>query len=177
MIILTCIEKVEIWANIIESAFTVIAIIGAGFWAVYIFKRQREDKPHVEFSADIVFLSKIKNYWIVELVAYLENKGKVQHKMYNLDFDLSSIENYDGISYKTNFGGQLFFPHELKKGSFLKEGTEYFFIEPGVKSKYSHVTTIPVDSNAVIFHTWFKYPDGKHGHTAEATKKVPEEIK
>lgn len=175
--------------ELVQIALTCLGIIGAGIWAIFIFIRQRENKPRVEFSADIVFHKKIGDWWIVELLAYIENKGKVQKKLYNLNFDLASIEVNDPITLSQKYNNQVLFPNLIVKGSYLNNKTLYFFIEPGVKSKYSYIARVPANTQAVIFHTYFDYY--KRGalyrriskalkmkiiirsHTAEATKIVP----
>lgn len=171
--------------EVVQIVLTCIGILGAGLWALFVFIRQRENKPRVEFSADIIFHKKVGDWWIVELLAVVENKGKIQQKLYNLDIDFSSIGVNDRIELAERFNNQVHFPNSIVNGSFLNPKTVYFFIEPGVKSKYSHITRVPANALTVNLHTKFKYK--KHGwfcrkvfklnrsrsHTAEATKAVP----
>lgn len=127
----------------------------------------------IDFSADITFHEKVGNWWIVELVTFIENKGKVQHKLRDFDFDLASINSSDPVNTSDEFGGQVLFPNLISKGSFLPKKYSEFFIEPGLKNKYSYITRVPVDAEVLILHSWFNYLDGKHSHSAEVTKKVP----
>lgn len=164
---------VKYWLDIIESVLTSAGIIAAGLWAFYLYRRNRENHPYIEFTADILFHSKIGDYWVVELLAYVENKGKVRHELYNLEFDLYYIAKNDQIKIAEQFGNQVLFPHYLHNGSFLPSQFRYFFIEPNVKARYSYITRVPVNAELLIFHSWFKYPSKKESHTAEKTVKVP----
>ena len=179
--------------EVIQSIMTCVGIFVGGLWVLYLYLTQRENQPRIEFSADIIFHKKIGDWWIVELLAYVENKGKIQHKLYNLDFELSSIEVNDEVNLAPTYNNQVHFPTEIVKGSYLGKGIEYFFIEPGVKSKYSYIARVSAKAEAVIFHTKFKYmrpnrikrvvskcslgmihfKNNDREHVAEATKTVP----
>lgn len=169
----TCLEKTETVFKIIESFATTIAIIVGGIWAYFRFRRQRENHALIDFSVDIVFHSKHKDWWIVEIIAYIENKGKVQHKIDLFEFELASLSSSDNIEITEEFGGQVHFPNIITRRSFLPKKYRYFFVEPGLKNKYSFISRIPADTEVLILHSWFNYLDGKHSHSAEVTKKVP----
>src|ERR1035437_3594773 len=126
-----CCDNSPTVIDVIQSILTCLGILAAGAWALYLYLRQRENQPRVEMTADIVFHKKIGNWWIVELVTFIENKGKVQHKLYDLEFDLASINTGDPINIEPRFGNQAHFPHEIAKGSFKRADMEYFFLEPG----------------------------------------------
>lgn len=160
--------------EIIQAIVTVTATIVAGYWAYYRFGLGQEKFAHVETSADINFVGQHGDSWIVELIAYVENKGRTQHKMLNMNFDLSSINKGDRLKDADKFGGQVFFPHLLKEGSFLGN-FEYFVVDAGVKAKYSYVTHIPKNAAFLILHCNFKYDDERDfSHASERTVKVPE---
>jgi len=167
---------------------TCLAFLASAWW----FIGQRENKPRIDFKAEIEWHKKIGDYWVVELVAHIENRGKVQHKFQNLDFDLYYLAKSDKIELSKSINNQVFFPHTLVKGgSFInKELYLEFWTEPGVKDKYSYVTRVPVEAEVVIFHVWFDYQKSTFEqwfdkvlrrrrpyatHVAEATKALPEE--
>lgn len=173
---LSPLQQTEIILKIISSAATAVALLVAAIWAYFRFIRQRENYPFIDFTVDITFHKRIGNWWIVELVAYIENKGKVQHKLDYFKFDLFSLNDSDKITTSKEIGGQVYFPNKLAESSFLPQKTKYFFIEPGSKNKYSYITRVPVEAEIVILHSWFNYLDGEHSHTAEITSKVPKEF-
>ena len=169
-----CLCKLQLYLEILKDLFTCLGIIAAGIWAVYIFIRQRENQPRIEMSADIIFHGKMDGWWITELVTYIENKGKVQHKLYNLDFDLASINKGDSVDLAPQFGGQALFPNLISKGSFKRADMEYFFIEPGVKGKYSYLTRVPENAEIIVLHAWFDYEKISKVHGSEKTAIVPD---
>jgi hypothetical protein len=191
-----CSCQIKSIIEIIQSVLTCLGILGAGLWALYLYLRQRENYPRIEFTADIIFHKKIGDWWILELIAFVENKGKVQHRIYKFKFDLASLNLNDKVNISEDFGGQVYFPNNITKGSFLPSKYKFFFIEPGVKGKYSYITRIPCNAEAVNFHTWFDYPVKrylscpliiklcellnykilKYSHTAEATKSIPDNL-
>lgn len=161
------------FAATLQSFGTIVFAVFGGAWAFWKFGLGQERYPHIETSADVVFIGQHGAYWIVELIAYVENKGKAQHRMAKFDFDLSSIEKQDDLIDAEEFGGQVLFPHPVKAGSFLGD-FDYFVIDGGVKSKYSYVTKVPKSSEFLIFHYWFEYGDKrKFSHAAEKTVAVP----
>lgn len=170
---LTGLQQTEIVFKIIQSAATGIALLIGAIWAFYKFYRQRENYSLIDFTVDVEFHSQKDDWWIVELIAYIENKGKVQHRIQDFEFELASLNANDEVTIAEQFGSQVYFPNILSRGSFLQKKYKYFFNEPGLKNKYSFVARVPKDANTVLLHSWFKYLDGKHSHSAEVTKKVP----
>ncbi len=169
----TPLQEIEIIFNIATSTATALAVIVGGAWAYFRFRRQRENFPFIDFTADIKFHKKLGAWWIVELITHIENKGKVQHKLDYFMFDLYALNASDEIETNDEIGGQVFFPNKLVESSFLPKKNKYFFIEPGSKNKYSYITRVPIEAEVIILHSWFNYLDGKHSHTAEVTSKVP----
>lgn len=165
-----CIDK---YIGIGESLVTILAIIIGGIWTYTNFIQQRQNKALIDFTVDVVFHHFQQGYWIVELVAIIENKGKVQHRIYDFKYDLASIDNDQDVTINPTFGNQVNFPNIISEGSFLPKEYGYFFNEPGLKNKYSFLARVPESSSLIILHSWFTYSDGKHSHSAECTKKVP----
>ena len=85
-------EDVKSIADIVTNVATVTGIVIGGAWAYRRFVREEEDYPHIEFSADIQFVARKNGWWIVELVAVIENKGRVQHRVRDFKFDLAALD-------------------------------------------------------------------------------------
>jgi hypothetical protein len=162
------------FAATIQSFGTIIIAALGGGWAYWKFGIKQERYPHVETSADIQFIGMHGTDWIVELIAYIENKGVAQHKMLTFNFDLAALNKADRLKDSSEHGGQVFFPHTLKEGSFIPEEYQYFVVDAGVKAKYSYITKVPASAAFVILHCWFEYADKrKFSHAAERTVAVP----
>lgn len=82
-------DAIESLGNII----TFIAVILGGIWAVNQFTIKREFASQVEFTAGIEFIGVHTDYWIIEIIAMVNNKGGSHLKMHEFIFKLRSIEN------------------------------------------------------------------------------------
>ncbi|MEW6657870.1 MAG: hypothetical protein AB1424_04340 [Thermodesulfobacteriota bacterium] len=161
-------------SSAIQSLATAISLGVGGWWVFRKYIRQQEDRPHIEFTADINLIGVQGDYLIAELIATIENKGKVEHRMSEFDFDLNALYHGDHINIGEQWGGQVDFPHSIVEGSFLPMRSNFFFIAPGVKAKYSYIARVPKEASFLMLHCWFKYDyNRKYGHTAEKTVKVP----
>jgi len=169
---------IENWKNVaaaLQSIATIASFIIGGIWVYLRFIRQQEKYPNIEFLADIEFLGFQNDWWLVEIIASIENKGKAQHKMNEFRFDLNALYPDDPIEVSKKWGGQVNFPRLIAEGSFLPEKFSFFFLDPGTKAKYSYIARIPKQARFVILHCWFKYDDDRgYSHTSEKTVAVPD---
>jgi hypothetical protein len=163
----------EGWKNlmaVVGSLATVASLIVGAWWTARRFFLQQLHRPNIEFTADIKIIAKHNGAWLVELLALIENKGKVQHRMKNLEFDLNGLSAADQLQADQRWGGQVDFPRPVGRGSFLPKQHELFFIDPGVKAKYSYSARVDANIEILNLHSWFKYEDAREfGHTAEVT--------
>ena len=170
------IEDIKNLAAAGQSIATITSLIVGGIWVYSKYIRQQERYPNIEFSADVQFVGKQQDYWLVELIATVENKGKAQHRMEEFMFDLNALEKGEKVLTSERWGNQVDFPVSIAQGSFLPRQYKFFFIDPGVKAKYSYLSRVPTNTSFVVLHSWFKYGDNrKYFHTAERTVPVPQE--
>jgi hypothetical protein len=120
----------------IETFVKVAAVTIGGLWVLYLRNSQREAYPHIEFTADVVFHKKIDGYWITELLAYVENKGKVRHKIYRFELKLESILQGEKVEVSKD-------PSDRKQ---VKFGSE-----PLIESTYMPYITNPSPSDRNYF--------------------------
>jgi hypothetical protein len=157
-------------AAALQSIATVISFVIGGLWVYRKYILQQEMYPNIELLADINRIGSQGDWWILELIATIENKGKVQHKMEEFRFDLNGLFEDDDVKTSEEWGGQVNFPRRLAEGSFLPLKYGFFFIDPGTKAKYSYIARVPKTATFAILHCWFKYADQRgYGHTAEKT--------
>lgn len=155
----------------IEALATVLALAIGGYWTYSKFIRQRDNFAFIEFTVDMNFIGKQDGKWIVELIAYLENKGKVQHTFSDLLFDFEALYEGDSVLSNELYGGQAHFPHQLAKRPWIPPGK--YFIEPGLRAKYSYVAQVPPEATFVMLHGRFTYENQAAWHSAERTLAVP----
>jgi hypothetical protein len=58
---------------------------------------------------------------------------------------------------------------------FRKTGNT-LYIEPGLKTRYSHIAAVPDNAAFVLIHGKFLYQDEKEFHTADKLMKVPDRV-
>lgn len=167
----------EDWNNLtagIQSIVTVVSIVLAGLWAYYRFDLYLERFPHIEFSADIELIGMKDGWWIAEVMAIIENKGKSQHRFKKIDFDLNALCDQESVELCTNWNNQVHFPTKVAEESFRPSSAGFFFIDPGIKAKYSHLARIPANARFLNVHCRFEYDDRENcNHAAEKTIQVP----
>jgi hypothetical protein len=160
--------------QIVQALVTTIALAVGGGWAYRRYVLEQAKYSHIQTSADINFIGKQGDHWIIEIIGCLENKGKVQHTIETFEFDLNALFLRDIVDRSDQWGGQVNFPRELARGSFKPKGFEHFFVGPGVQAKYSHITNVPSQARFLILHCWFHYKDRPgSSHTMEKTVCVP----
>ena len=181
----------EDWKNAcaaFQSFATGVGIVFGGIWAYRRYVLQEENNPYIEFSAGLNFIGRQAGWWVVEITGFVENKGKVRHRMREFEFELDAIYSEDPIVLDARWANQVNFRHPVARGSFLPESFEFFFIAPTVKASYSHITMVPPEARFLILHCRFQYPNSLLGrirnlvpkyrrtraHVAEKTVRVPD---
>jgi hypothetical protein len=161
-------EGMRNFAASVQSVVTAGSFIVGGFWVYLKYVKQVENFAHIESTADINIIGDHGDYWIVEFAGIVENKGKVRHKIHDLKFDVNALFFDDVVETSTSWGGQVDFPHKIIEGSFLPRNTKYFFVDPGVKARYSFNGRVDKQAHMVVFHWWFEYGNQPgHKHVAE----------
>ncbi len=72
----------------IKDALLAIGVLVGGGWALWRFVLEREGKPKIQFDLDLNILGKQGNKFLVEVIAIVENKGRVRHWLKDFRFDL-----------------------------------------------------------------------------------------
>ncbi len=161
-------------AALIESAVKTLAIVAGGLWAFWRYVYQGEFKRRISFNVEVNFVAPDGEFWLVEVVAVVENKGLVTHQIESFGFKLRCIYPDDGVEetdQRANF--QTRFPHKLKEGTWLPNRWGNTFVRPGVSTRYTYVTAVPRRAVAVVLTGRFKYPEKNSFHTAVKLARVP----
>jgi hypothetical protein len=155
-----------------ESILTCLAILIGGGWTFWKFVLQREDHPKIQFDIDINYITIQDQKIVFEVLIIIENKGLVRHEIDPEDFTLRIryITNQDKIQdglEKYNY--QTKFPHlhlvdehdKNLKRSIVPKSWENTFIDPGVKQKYSYITSLPDNTTGILVKSKFNYSRSK----------------
>lgn len=159
-----------------ESVVTIIAILVGGGWTIARFWREREGAPRIQFDVSVRVLGCTGNQLLLELLAVLENTGKIRHRIERLTFSVTYLAKGDQVAYATSTAETSVAPFSRSggSGSWLGSRWLYTFVEPGVRQSYTIVSSIPCDAIYVHLSGRFDYPGGKEIHDAEWVGPVPE---
>lgn len=161
------------FAGALESIVKTVAIVFGGAWVFFKFVWQGDYQRRISFTVDVQFIGRHTDFWLVEVVAVIENKGLVSHTITKFIFDLRQLKLEDTlVEGGEEINRQTRFPHKLKKGSWLPQSWGDTFVRPGVSNRYSYVTTVPKDAAYVLLHGRFDYGPQSF-HTADRVLKVP----
>ena len=172
-------DEFEKYISIAQAFVTIVSIIAAGIWAFRRYVVQQERYPNLNFTADINIIGKQGQETLVELIATVENKGKVQHKMNNITFELNALFANEPLVPDQRWRGQINFPHDIARGFLLPvlSADKKYFIDPGTTAKYSYISKLPVEAKYAVMHCSFNYSKRrKSAHTAEKTVAIPAQI-
>ena len=157
--------------TVLVAGFCLAAIVG-GLLAYRRYRAKQSVFADIETSAEISFLGQQDNFWIVELKAVLNNKGKAQRKVHKFRFDLHAILADDPIDASKKSGGRVNFGNEIARGSFVPRGYAYCVVGPLVTATYTYVARVPQQATFLILHCRFDYHPG-FSHTMEKAVQVP----
>ncbi len=159
--------------QIIQAVFTLSAAVIAGAWAIAKVLRRHEHRARIEFSVDISFVGIQGTDWLIEVVALVDNKGLVRHTIENFSFHLRTIQSSDELAEGgPKINNQVSIPFLLKEGSWIPKNWGDTFIDPGIRTRYSYVSTVPLGTSFVLLHGRFLYSNG-YPHTADKLAAVP----
>ena len=157
--------------TMLVAGLCLLVIVG-GLLAYRRHRAKQSSYADIETSAEISFLGQQDSFWIVELKAVLNNKGRAQRKIHKFRFDLHAIHADDPIDASKKSGGRVNFANEVAKGTFVPRGYAYCVVGPMVTATYTYVVRVPDWATFLILHCRFDYHPG-FSHSMEKAVQVP----
>lgn len=165
-------------ASGIQAIVTCVAVVVGGAWTYKRFGVEREGIPRIEFTVEIRFVSQHGQYVVVELIANVNNKGKVRHEIRDFSFDLSYIDSSDEIEIgRTAVGHEIVYPRNAASGSWISPDYVYTFVEPGTCVRYTSSAVIASTASVLLLAGRFMYMHASEGHTAETVASLTSWLK
>ena len=164
----------------IKDLLASLAILLGGAWTLWRFVLQREGNAKIQFNVDFKIIGTLKNDYIVEVIAIVENKGSVRHYVNDFKFDLLYLtEEHEIEEGDKRINNQLLFEKIIDKRYWIPPSWYNSFIDAGVVQNYTYVTHLPIEAKFALVYAQFKYPGsikniflGRSFHTAQKTFKI-----
>jgi hypothetical protein len=155
-------------AEIVSNVATAGAAIAAAWWFVY----TAAFHPRIQFDIECRPTgSAIAGRLIVELSFVFENKGFVEHRLYDLKYSLHTIA--DAVVSQDD--GQVRFPTRLQGlTSLVPSEIGYFFVRPNVVQSITHIVAVSDGITHLRVTAGFSYrKDARWPHTARRVFSLP----
>jgi hypothetical protein len=164
----------------IKNILTSLAILIGGIWTFWRFVLQREGNAKIQFDLDLRVIGILKNEYIIEIIAIVENKGTVRHYVNDFKFDLLYLsDKHEIVDGDERINHQLLFEKKIEKRYWIPPLWYTSFIDAGVIQKYTYVSHLPVDAVFATIYAQFKYPSFsryfplfRSFHTSQKTFKL-----
>ena len=167
------------WSEIAKNAFTIIAIIVGGGWALWRYFIFRDGKSKIEFNLDCNFIGKIGDTFLIELVGIVENKGLTTQFITNWWFDLRVFRKGDILVEKcldSGFNKQTKFDEKLLENvSWVHDIQNGLSVDAGTTQKFTYLTSISSKTLFIYIYSKFEFDKKKRNDFQTAPKTCSEE--
>jgi hypothetical protein len=141
------IEYWQAWAKLGSSISTIFIALAGGSWFIL----TRRYSKRVEFDLEYDQFFNNEKSCILQLKFTLENKGQVEHKCYNLAFEVVKLQ-HNGRAISNPEKGFIY-----RSGNIVEAAAEYYYVRPGVKQRIVHTVFTPQGVRFVKVRAFFTY--------------------
>jgi hypothetical protein len=164
-------EAMKTWISTASDAVSILAIGAAALW----FLTTTKFKPRIQFDLGCNFLPLNGNNdsLITELQFIFENKGFVEHRLYNLNVSVHTLESDKDLPVKPVTKELLFNRRLLPKVSIVPKPFRFYFVRPGARQVITHIIIVPASLSVIRVTASFDYNgSGKWPHTARRVFEI-----
>lgn len=159
--------------EIIGKATTLIGAVLGLIWAFEKWWRREEHFPRVNFDIEIEHVDQTDEFYLINVLAKLENKGVVPLRIKDFVCEIRGIKvNDDLVHGGDEIRNQLNFSHPVIEGTFIPKSWDSSFVHPGVKTEYNYVTTVSTEYRYILVKGRFGYLKTKNKHHAGKVLKL-----
>jgi hypothetical protein len=165
MFLASSLDLIKSWTPVASSLGSLLALCAAAFW----FVRTAKAKQRIQFDLDCKIYALFGNpdEKVAEIQFIFENKGFVEHRIYDLTVSLHALESEQKLQTKSKTGELVFARRILGKTTLEPPGDEYYFIRPGVRQVITHIVPIDHCDSVIRVTAGFQYVErGAHPHTS-----------
>ncbi len=158
-------DSIKSWVQVAASAGSLLALAAAAFW----FFRTSKAKQRIQFDLDckIYPLAGNSRERIAEIQFCFENKGFVEHRIYDLTVSVHALASEQDLETKEKTGELQFKRRILGRKQLVPPIGKYYFIRPGIRQMVTHIVPIDAGASLIRVTAGFYYVErGAYPHTA-----------
>lgn len=122
------------WIEVLARASEILGLLAAGWWFLY----TTQFKPRIQFDLACEIRSIGPDMYLLEVLFAFENKGFVEHRIYDLSLSVHGIDA-DSIGRISSKPGTRTFARRLfPKTSIVPRKYRWYFVRPGVRQLITH---------------------------------------
>lgn len=147
-------EGLQILAEIVGRSFEVAAIVAGGWWFLY----TTQFKPRIQFDLECNFfqLPSVPKAYLVEVSFVFENKGFVEHRLYDLSLSIHGLSP-KLISDPTSPDCRAFRATLYEKRVIVPTRYKWYFVRPGVRQVITHQVVLAEPGPVIQVTAGFSY--------------------
>jgi hypothetical protein len=163
-------ESFKEWVEVIAGLASTSAILAGAWW----FLVTTQHKPRIQFDLGCRFfhVPGHSEWLLAEVQCIFENKGFVEHRIYDLTVSLHTIDPTDRLAPPSGIPELSFKRRLLPKTPLVPPQTGYYFVRPGVRQLITHTVTLPSNVEIVRVTAGFSYKQTRDPHTARTILPV-----
>ena len=133
-------ESIKTWTEIISKVASFAAIVAAAWW----FFVTTKFKQRIQFDLGCSFhpLDTNADSVVAELQFIFENKGFIEHRLYNLNISVHTLESERELQEKEKTKELLFKKQLLPKVSVVPKEIGFYFVRPGARQGYCQLNFV-----------------------------------
>jgi hypothetical protein len=133
--------------EMISGGLTSLGVLAAGWWFLY----TTQFKPRIQFDLSCRFLplDPTQHTYLAEVSLIFENKGFVEHRMYDLELSIHGLA--EGTS------GQSFARPLFPRAKIVPARYEFYFVRPGIQQIIVHPVIIEAPGPIIRITSGFNY--------------------
>jgi hypothetical protein len=142
-----------------QPLIAVLVGVASGAWVLRRHYARREHDPRIQFRVGVRLVGHHGKHWVVELLAFMQNRGEVPHRMSALNINLRGLRAGDPMVVDpTRFRGQLPFPHALVppdggEQSLMPEVRDNrVMLYPSTSMRYMYVAIVDDSMRFLLIH-------------------------
>jgi hypothetical protein len=165
MIVEISLDPIKNWVQVVSSIASILALAGGVFW----FFRTSKAKQRIQFDLDCLIypLANNPNLRVAEIHFCFENKGFVEHRIYDLTVSVHALAAEQTLDTKEKTGELQFRRRILARTQLTPPIGKYYFIRPGIRQVVTHIVPIDARDSLIRVTAGFYYVErGAYPHTA-----------